>query len=94
MTGTELHFTNITAGIIAHQILVSGKVKRIKGNIKNKITRKTRQVNNFLELTYAIKILKSGKTAGFNNIHSELLKNFGPAARECLFSFSTSVQNK
>jgi len=68
---SEHQYTNITVDEIAHQVLINGKAKRLKGKQNNKITRDIQQQdNNYMEepfnldeLTNAIKKMKSGKAA-------------------------------
>lgn len=92
---SKYQYTNITADEVAHQILINGKAKRLKGKQNNKITRCTQHLeNNYMkepfnsgELANAINKMKSGKAAGPDYIRTEQLKNFGPAAHEWLLQF-------
>lgn len=73
---SEHQYTNITAAEVAQQILLNGKIKRLKGKQNNKITRCTQQqendymkeVFNLDELANAIKKMKLGKAAGPDDI--------------------------
>ena len=92
---SKYQYTIIIADDVAHQILINGKTKRSKGKQNNKIIRCTQHLeNNYMkeplnsgELANAINKMKSGKAAKPDDIRTEQLKNFEPAAHEWLLQF-------
>lgn len=80
---------NVTANQIAHQLLLNGKPPSKLRNIKRQ-RQKDVETTNFsqpfshIELDSTIKLLKSGKAAGQDDICSEQLTHFGPLAKTWL----------
>lgn len=80
--------TQITPNQIANQLLSNGKTTRRTGTIK---LERYAEENDFLgqpftssELEHAIKLMKTNKAAGPDDIRTEQVKNFGPMTIEWL----------
>ncbi|KAI5727952.1 hypothetical protein M8J77_009167 [Diaphorina citri] len=83
-TKPKLQKFPVTSNQIAHQLLLNGKAKKIKGT-KHKIERDPSNENNFLanpftidELHEAIIKMKENKAPGLDEIRTEQIKRFGP----------------
>lgn len=83
--------SNVTPNEVAHQVLLNGKTEGRKKNIR--ITRQHPETNDLSakftleELKAAIKMCKSGKAPGLDDILVEQIKHFGPVTMGWLLRF-------
>ena len=86
---------NNTANQVAHQLLLNGRVPNRQPKVR--IDRQRYQDDpgftrafTAAELDIGIRVLKNGKAPGMDDIQTELIKQFGPKARDWLLRFSTT----
>ena len=81
---------NVTPNQVAHQLILNGKVPNRQ--LQSKIKRCGQENHDFddeftiIELQNSLKHLKNGKGAGFDEILTEEIKNFGPVTMQWVLS--------
>ena len=83
---------NTTANQVAHQLLLNGRVPNRQQKVRLDRQRYPddpgfTRAFTAAELDIGIRVLKKGKSPGLDNIQTELIKQFGPKARDWLLRF-------
>ena len=85
------HYNN-TANQVAHQLLLNGRVPKRHPKVRLDRQRYPEDPGfmrafTAAELDIGIRVLKNGKAPGLDDIQTELIKQFGPKARDWLLRF-------
>lgn len=93
----------VTPNQIAHHLLINGKCNKNKHNKKSPKPTVKRLINEensvlgdtflYEELEAAMKSLKNGKSAGLDNMYTEQIQHFGPAAKQWLLKLFNNVRS-
>ena len=83
---------NTTANQVAHQLLLNGRVPNRHPKVRLDRQRYPEdpgftRAYTAAELNIGIRVLKNRKAPGLNDIQTELIKQFGPKARDWLLRF-------
>ena len=83
---------NTTANQVAHQLLLNGRVPNRQPKVRLDRQRYPddpgfTRAFTAAELDIGIRVLKNGKSPGLDDIQTELIKQFGPKARDWLLRF-------
>ena len=87
---------NTTANQVAHQLLLNGRAPNRQPKVRLDRQRYPddpgfTRAFTAAELDIGIRVLRNGKSPGLDDIQTELIKQFGPKARDWLLRFSTTV---
>ena len=87
---------NTIANQVAYQLLINGRIPNRQPKVRfdrQRYPDDTAFTIPFTtaELDIGIRVLKNGKAPGLDDIQTELIKQFGPKARDWLLRFSTTV---
>ena len=87
---------NTTANLVAHQLLLNGRAPNRQPKVRLDRQRYPDHPGFMRAFTAAaldigIRVLKNGESPGLDDIQTELIKQFGPKARDWLLRFSTTL---